>query len=234
MIRFDAFESLGVRVAAMSDRADGHCGLRGEDGAVGRAHLTSACGVEPLEIVCGNQVHDKNIAIVREEDRGRGTQPGRDPFAFTDGLITNVPELPLAVFVADCVPVFLLDPVCKAIALVHAGREGTLLRIAAHAVRLLEHEYGTCPANVQALIGPSAGPCCYEVSDVMAKEFVDAGFLAEGRFLDLWHANLQQLCAVGVQEINIAVAGTCTICSERFFSYRRDASQDRNMAMLML
>ena len=234
MMRFDAFESLGARLAAMSDRTEGHCGLRGEDGASGRERLAIACGGEPLEIVCGNQVHDKSIAIVREADRGRGTLPGSEPFAYTDGFATDVQGLPLAIFVADCVPVFLLDPVRKAIALVHAGRAGTMLRIAAHAVHVLEHEFGSHPANVHALIGPSAGPCCYEVSEGLAKEFVDAGFLAEGRFLDLWHANVQQLCAAGVQETNIAVTGVCTICSEQFFSYRRDASQDRNMALLML
>lgn len=234
MIRFGTLEAHGVRVVAMSDRSEGHCGVLGENGQLGRTRLAEGCGLDPFDIVCARQVHDRTIVRVNASDIGKGTRLGTQPYARTDGLITNVPGLPLAIFVADCVPVFLFDPVGRAIGLVHAGREGTLLQIATHAVGMMQHAFGTHPGNLHALIGPSAGPCCYEVSPELANAFRLAGFRTDGRMLDLWQANAQQLSLAGIPEMQIMVSGICTICSTRFFSYRHGDTICRNMALLML
>ena len=108
----------------------------------------------------------------------------------TDGLITNVPEVPLVILVADCVPLYLFDPVQRVAGLVHAGRQGTFDNIAGTAIANMRAAYGTHPRDVHAVIGPSAGPDAYEVSESMANDWRDAGLPANGRLLDLWRANV--------------------------------------------
>ena len=151
-----------------------------------------------------------------------------------DGLTTNLPNLTIGVTVADCVPVLLFDPVSGAIAALHAGRAGTTLNIAAAGVQAMVAAYGTQPGDLHAAVGPSAGPCCYEVSETMAAECAAAGVAARGRHLDLWTTNQQQLEAAGLKTAHIAVSGRCTICTPQFHSYRRDKSRARNLAIISL
>ncbi len=137
-------------------------------------------------------------------------------------------------FVADCVPVYLLDPETGGGGLVHAGREGTYRGISPLAVEAMQREFGTKPTDLHALIGPSAGPCCYEVSPELAHAFAEAGLPVDGRHLDLWQANAQQLTAAGLSPGRITVSGICTICDGRFHSHRAQPNAGRNMALLML
>ena len=223
MIRFGEFESLGLSLAAVSDKSDGDSALA--LGADGIRSFCGACGIDPAGVVRLRQVHGARIVEAR-------ISPG-DPVE-ADGLITRSPGCPIAVGVADCVPVFLFDPLARCAALVHAGREGTLRGIIPVAVTHLAEVYGTSPRNVHALVGPSAGPCCYEVSVEMAENFSDAGLPSRGRHLDLWAANSLQLVRAGVPEHQVQITGICTICDGRFHSYRADASPRRNMAVLMI
>ena len=225
---------LGVRVAAMSDLSDGDCRLNGVEGADGRRRFFAQCDVVPDCVTAGKQVHSSRIAIVGAGDRGRGANEGAPPFTETDGLITDVSALPLVISVADCVPVFLVDPVRRAIGLVHAGRVGTEKSISAMAIAEMARVYGTTPANVHAVIGPSAGPDTYEVSEAMAAEFAARGFPVRGRCIDLWEANAQQLESRGVPRTQIHVSGICTIAAGRFHSHRAHNNGARNLALLML
>ena len=234
MIRFQQFEALGVTVAAMSDRADGDCAWAADGGGAARAKVCARCGLDHGGLVCARQVHGATVVRSRQDDRGRGVRPGKPRFDAVDAMVTDVAGLPLAVFVADCVPVYLFDPQRRAAALVHAGREGTRQQIGPKALHVLNREFGSRPCDLHALIGPSAGPCCYEVSPEIAENFAQAGLPARGRHLDLWEANARQLVAAGVPEDQVAVAGVCTICDGRFHSYRRDGGSARNMVLLAL
>ncbi len=237
MFRFDSLEILGVRAAVLTDASDGDCRLHGADpagAAETRARVCCALGVAALDLVCAKQVHGTMVQCAEERDRGRGVREGIDAFDATDAMATGTPDTPLAIFVADCVPVYLFDPVRRAIALVHAGREGASKRIAARTVDTLVQMYGTSPKDLHAVIGPSAGPCCYEVSEPMAEAWRASGLPASGRYLDLWAANATQLAACGVPKPHIQVSGICTICDTRFHSHRRNADGRRNMALLML
>lgn len=237
MTRFEILESLGVAVAAMSDRSDGDCRLSGPDGPLAHgnhARFCAACGVPPDDLVCAEQVHRATVVCAGEADRGR-IGCGRKPrFEAADGLVTGVAGLPLAVFVADCVPLYLYDPQRRVGGLVHAGREGTRLNIAGAAVAALERELGSEPADLHAVVGPSAGPCCYEVSPEIARAFAAAHLPVRGAHLDLWQANVQQLGAAGVPRGHVWVAGICTICDGRYHSHRREPGGARNMALLEL
>lgn len=222
MLRFESLERLGVGVSAISEKSDGDCGA----GAAGGA-FCAELGLDYAGVVRGRQVHGHHVAAVGAGERGLCLWD-------TDGLVTDVPGLPLGVTVADCVPVYLFDPRKRVAGVVHAGREGTRQGIAANAVRLMAERFDSRAVDVYAVIGPSAGPCCYEVSEAMAEEFRGLGLATEGRRLDLWESNAGQLVESGVPRGQIEVAGVCTICGDRFFSYRRGNGGKRNLALVCL
>ncbi|HRI87152.1 MAG TPA: polyphenol oxidase family protein [Candidatus Hydrogenedentes bacterium] len=234
MVRFETLEQLGVRVAVMSDIGDGDCRLSSSDGMAARRRFCEASGVPYEHVAIGCQVHGAQIAIVNENDRGRGHEGFHAAFEATDGLITDVPGLPIGLSIADCVPVFLFDSKRRAIGLVHAGREGTMQRIAALAVEAMQRVYDCEPSDIHAVIGPSAGPKSYEVSEEMAQAFTAAGFPARGRYIDLWEANAMQLVSAGLRRDTITIAGVCTIASGRFHSHRAHGNGARNLALIML
>ncbi|HQE83798.1 MAG TPA: polyphenol oxidase family protein [Candidatus Hydrogenedentes bacterium] len=232
MIRFREFEALGVSIAAVTEREDGDCCDPRPGNA--RSSCCAALEISSESLVCCNQVHGASVAVVGEQERGRGGVSRDSALASTDGLVTAEPGLPLAVFVADCVPLFLFAPSFRVAGLVHAGRQGTRSNIAAAAIRVMENGFGVSPADVHALIGPSAGPELYEVSEELAADWESAGLPRSGRNLDLWEANRIELCAVGVPEHQIHVSELCTIEGGRFFSYRGGDRTARNMAVLMI
>jgi len=221
-VRFSFLERLGIQVAAISEKADGDCG----EGVAGEA-FCAELGVDYAAVIRGRQVHGDHVAAVGEGERGLCLWN-------TDGLVTDVPGLPLAVTVADCVPVYVFDTCRRVAGVVHAGREGTRQGIAAQAVRLMAERFSCRAGDIHAVIGPSAGPCCYEVTDVMAGEFRTLGLPTEGRRLDLWESNAGQLVKAGVPRDQIEVTGICTICGDRFFSYRRGNEGKRNLALICL
>lgn len=216
MIRFEQLEDLGVRVAAMSDATDGDCS--GTD----FGHFVARCGLSRGDVATVRQVH--GVAVVDAAEAGIDA----------DALVTADPARAMAIRIADCVPVFLYDPVKRTGALVHAGREGTRQGIAAAVVTALASRYGSAPGNIHAVIGPSAGVCCYEVAPAMAQEFAALGLPVNGRRLDLWGANALQLASAGLARERIHVVGECTICTDRYHSYRRDKAGGRNAALLAL
>jgi hypothetical protein len=237
MLRFETFEELGVAAAVMSDMSDGDCGFTGSDPATAarnRERVCGPCSVDPHHLVCAQQVHGSVVVWASESDRGRHYGGSLELFPGTDAILTGARGLPVAIFVADCVPVLLYDKRNHVGGLVHAGREGTFLRVTEKAVAGMRERYGSNPDDVYALIGPSAGPCCYEVNTEMARFFADAGVPVSGRNLDLWKANFMQLRANGIPESNITIAGTCTVCTTAFFSHRRQPNGARNVVLFVL
>lgn len=237
-MRIEVLERLELRAAAFSELAAGDMGLkdRTDPGPVmaARRAFAGACGLDGTRLVCAQQVHGTQVACVGEVDAGRGAASYDDALPSTDGLITDTPGLPLAILTADCVPVFLYDPKRRACGVLHAGREGTVGNICGEGVARLKESFGCGPVNIHAWIGPSAGPCCYEVSREMAQAFGAAGLPVSGRHLDLWEANAVQLRASGLRAEHITLSGACTICDERFHSYRRTKTTARNMALIAL
>ncbi|MFO0584498.1 MAG: peptidoglycan editing factor PgeF [Anaeromyxobacter sp.] len=148
-----------------------------------------------------------------------------------DAVVSRAPGVAATVAVADCVPLLLADPDSGAVAAVHAGWRGTLAYAAGEGVRALGREAGAAPGRLLAAIGPSIGPCCYEISDDLAARF-EAAFGADvvrrnpRPHLDLWAANARALAAAGVSDGRIDVLRRCTSCErELFFSHRRDAGR---------
>lgn len=156
-----------------------------------------------------------------------------------DAVVCLAPGVAACVSVADCVPILLADPESGAVAAVHAGWRGTVGRAAAEGVRALALETGAQPGRLLASIGPSIGPCCYEVSPDLAARFEEelgASAVRGGRVprLDLWASNVAVLRAAGVSAERVEVLGRCTACEQDlFFSHRRDAGRTgRQMAFI--
>jgi hypothetical protein len=184
------------------------------------------------------QTHTTNVAVVHAGDRG--TQ-----FLETDGMVTNVPGICLVTFYADCVPLYFVDPVAKAIGLSHSGWRGTVGKMGKVTVEKMVSEYGCKPENILAAIGPSICQDCYEVSeDVIErfKEAFDASLWPElfyrkdnGKYqLDLWEANRQIFLEAGIPEQNIAVTNVCTHCNpDILFSHRTTGDKRGNVSAFL-
>ena len=211
-----------------------------------------ALGTTPDRIVRTRQEHTNIVRAVGEADAGKGITKHRDPGGY-DGLVTDTPGLVLSVYVADCVPVLIADPVRRAIGAVHSGWRGTVARIAKEAIRMMETLYGTDPKDLICAIGPSIGKECYEVSADVAEQFlsefppaengVGAEEIAAKRpekedkyLLDLKAANRRVLREAGVPAGQIETLPYCTCCEpEKFFSHRATEGKRGNLgAFLML
>jgi YfiH family protein len=184
-----------------------------------RRRFAAALGFDPARLVSSRQVHGDDVLFV--DDRFRPDAP----LIPADIQITNRPGWLLTLRFADCVPVLLFHPGRRVVAAVHAGWRGTLRRAPACALRAMRERYDVEPGEVLAGIGPSIGPCCYEVGPEVASEFRDyQGVVTPGKprpHLDLWEANRQTLVSAGVPVEQIEVARVCTRCrSDLFFSHR--------------
>jgi len=160
-----------------------------------------------------------------------------------DAAITTRTDVAVAVKVADCVPILLAHP-HGGVAAVHAGWRGTAQQIAGAAARDLASAVGGPVSGIVAAIGPSVGPCCYEVGQEVRETFEAAGFAALDLHrwfapiespratdtLDLWRANHDQLVAAGLDPANVHVAGLCTVThADWFWSYRREGAKAGRM-----
>lgn len=163
---------------------------------------------------------------------------------YGDALATARPGLPLAISTADCLPIVLYDARAGRLAAVHAGWRGTVQSVARAAVADLLVA-GSAPADLVVAIGPSIGPCCYEV-DAPVIERLEAAFpdgwqtwvtpKGPGKWmLDLWRANLDQLTAAGVAPARVDTLGLCTGCRpDLLFSFRRERGAGRLVTVAAL
>ncbi|MHB0884279.1 MAG: peptidoglycan editing factor PgeF [Bacillota bacterium] len=210
-----------------------------------RRRALSGAGLSLPSVVAAEQVHGGRVARVGRREAGRGASARETAIPGVDALVTDEPDLTLMIGCADCVPVYLVDPKRPAIGLAHAGWRGTVARIAAETVRAMADAFGSRPEAILAAVGPSIGPCCYEVDEPVAgpvrRAFGEAArtlLRPAGRpdrwFLDLWAANRQALLDAGLRPENIGVAGVCTSChQDRFFSHRASGGKAGRMAALL-
>lgn len=203
-----------------------------------KKRIAAAIGVDVDSMTFTHQTHTTNVAVVREEDRG-----GR--FMETDGMITNVPGICLVTFYADCVPLYFVDPVHKAIGISHSGWRGTVGKMGKVTVEKMRKEYGTNPEDVIAAIGPSICQDCYEVSEDVIVEFknnFDENLWDElfyqkenGKYqLNLWKANEAVFLEAGIRKENIAVTNVCTHCNpDILFSHRTSGFNRGNLSAFL-
>jgi hypothetical protein len=180
------------REAALRKLSGYHDEIRAEIGA-GSHHLVTA-----------EQVHGAGVAVV--------TAPSPEPVRGVDALVTDSPQVCLGIYVADCGPVWLVDPVRRAIGCVHSGRKGTALGVVPAAIEAMVTSFGCEPSRMIAQLGPCIRPPHYEV--------------------DFAAAIVEQCRAAGLR--SVFDSGTCTASeSGRYYSYRREQGRTGRMIALL-
>lgn len=202
--------------------------------------LSAAFDIPKENFFTVDQVHGTEILII-DDNTAAVEEVGSLPF---DGIITAKPGCAIGVKTADCVPIFLVDPVRRIIGAVHAGWRGTALAIAAKTVDVFIKKFGSDPKAVISVIGPAIGPCCYEVDEKVLHPLKGYGngapfFAGEeaGKWmLDLGAINTIQLIKQGVPAGNIYSAELCTSCyRDIFFSHRGEGGgTGRQLNFIML
>lgn len=198
----------GFRGAAFGDASDGN----GRDDTEQRLRISNQLGI-PSAWASMRQVHGDIVITVGESGvAGDG-----------DGLVTESHGLPLAIAIADCLPVVIEGD--QSVALVHAGWRGVAAEVIGSGLEAMR-SLGDTPRR--AAIGPSIGPCCFEVGDEVVAAI--GGFAtktnAGTQSVDLWSAAAAQLAGLNVWRSDI-----CTFAEPAYRSYRRDATSDRQVAV---
>ncbi|HJC38955.1 MAG TPA: peptidoglycan editing factor PgeF [Candidatus Mediterraneibacter faecigallinarum] len=201
-------------------------------------------GVRCEDMVLSQQTHTANVRVVTGADRGKGITRERD-YTDVDGLITNEPGICLVTSFADCVPLYFVDPVKKAIGLSHSGWRGTVGKIGKRTVEMMGESFGSDPADILAAVGPSVCMDCYEVSgDVIEKfrQVFDEKLWPELFYekengkcqLDLWKANELIFLESGILPEHMAVTNLCTHCnSEILYSHRAAGDKRGNLCAFL-
>lgn len=208
--------------------------------------FAKAVGYDIERLVFSNQVHGTNIRVIdSEEDAGKGMIKVSD-IKEVDGLVTNLPNIPLMTFYADCVPIYYYDKVNNVIGLVHSGWKGTVSNIAGRMVQTMQEVYNSNPADIICAIGPSICKSCYEVDDVVidkAKEsFNEEEYKQiveekqDGKYqLDLHLACKINLMNAGILAENIAMPDLCTCCNNNIlYSHRASNGKRGNLAAVIM
>lgn len=205
--------------------------------------LAAALDTRKEQFVCTDQTHTTNVIRVGKEDCGYGVTRQK-PYTDVDGLVTDEPGVVLSTFFADCVPLYFVDTVNRAIGLSHSGWRGTVGRMGQRTLEKMATEFGTNPKDIVAAVGPSICQDCYEVSEDVAEEFIKefSGHADEilinkgnGKYqLDLWKTNEIVLIEAGVKKENIAVTNICTCCNpDVLFSHRASKGKRGNLGAFM-
>ena len=220
---------------------------RGDDEAAVRENyrrIAAALGTDAKQFVCSDQTHTTNVRRVTKADAGKGVVIPKD-YTDVDGLITNEPGIVLSTFYADCVPLYFVDPVHRAIGLSHSGWRGTVNKMGQVTIEAMKREFGSRAADLYCAIGPSICQDCYEISRDVAEEFMKAfpehvnDILiqkSEEKFqLDLWKANEIVMLESGVLPEHLAVTNICTCCNPtELFSHRASKGKRGNLAAFLM
>ena len=196
-----------------------------------RELLASNIGIPLSDFTIPKQIHSGTVTIVPKEMRGYGAADLDTAVEATDAVVTDVPGLCLTVLAADCVLVLFYDPLKKVIAAVHAGWRGTVKLAAQKTAETLREDFNCNPTDILVGIGPSIGPCHYEVGPEVISQVEDTfgstdsyirDETPDGKgYFNLWEANKRQVIEVGIPAQNIEVAQICTYCNAHLFFSER-------------
>lgn len=219
-----------------------HVGDEAEGVIENRKKLMKIWGKSIADMVCCEQVHGNQVAAVDNLYKGRGALEYNTALPGYDAMITDTPGLFLALFYADCLPIFLFDPIKKVIAMIHSGWKGTMGKIVCQTVESMKNNYQVKPEDIQAFIGPGISRCCFEISLELAekvkKEFASFDnilFYNNGHYnWDLAATNNDLLVSAGLLKNNISICNLCTTCdTDNFFSYRGEGGSTGRMAAVI-
>jgi YfiH family protein len=188
-------------------------------------------------IIDVKQVHGTEIIVVNSYDMIYD----KDVLE-ADGLVTDLPGIALITYHADCVPVYFVDITKKVVALAHSGWKGTFNNITGKMIKTMIEHYNSKKEDILIGIGPSIGPCCYEVKDDLIQMFTKRypnykdiiRINGDRTLLDLWRVNYLQIIDEGIPKENIIQSNVCTSCNtDKFYSYRKEKGIDKRMVAVI-
>lgn len=195
-----------------------------------RQHMLQALGLGHTTLCTVRQVHGSEVCVVDAEALRHGVRE-----TAADALVTALPQVPLGVLVADCLPIVLYTVDPPVLGVIHAGRMGTLQRVVGRTLKVMQQRFGVTPARVFAVFGPAIGGCCYTLDARAVRPFQEA-FPNWQEFMtphgpDRWTmqlttANATQLWAAGVPAGHIQYADVCTACyRQQLYSHRAEGPE---------
>ena len=202
-----------------------------------RKNFLSYLGINYQDLVCAKQIHSDKIKYVKEVDKGKGALDYESSLSGIDAFITDKRNVPLAIFTADCLSVFLYNPKVPAIGLVHAGWRSSKEKITQKTIESMKENFNSLPQDICVSFGPAIRDCCYEVGEPFLGYFPHAVLKKNNTYyLDLIEINKRQALECGIKEENIFDSDICTSChKEDFFSFRREGKNcGRLMSVIML
>jgi YfiH family protein len=206
----------------LSQKLDGQMILR-LGGDANREKFFSKIGIDIRSVVSADLVHGNKIKVISSLDKSR-------EISNTDGLITSERDVCLTVTVSDCLPIFFFEPKQGIIGLAHAGWRGVLANIAREMIDKMVSEYGIEASSIQVYVGPHIKDCHFEIKNDILDKFSlypESVIKREGKtFVNLSHIIISQLNSLGLKNNNIEVDLDCTYCSNKYFSFRRDRTDD--------
>ena len=227
-----------------------HIGDSLQDVLDNRSVVADYLSVSPDRITCGNQVHGLNAVRVTEDLIGAGAMSSDTAIPDCDAIYTDIPNVPLFLFTADCVPVGIYDPVHHVVATVHAGWRGAIGHLPVITIEAMQRDFGTRFEDCYVYLGPSIGPESFEVNQELADTFTDEwkkitdansdelvryivrdGASKATPHVDLWRFIEENLLQRGVPKDQICIGGTDSMTDENCFSYRREHGKTGRMAL---
>ena len=227
-----------------------HIGDSLQDVLDNRSIVANHLGVSPKRITCGNQVHGLNAVRITEDLIGAGAMSSNTAIPDCDAVYTDIPNVPLFLFTADCVPVGIYDPVHHVVATVHAGWRGAIGHLPVITIEAMQRDFGTHFEDCYVYLGPSIGPKSFEVNQELADTFTDEwkkitdanidelvryivrdGASKATPHIDLWRFIEEDLFQRGVPMDKICIGGTDSMTDKNCFSYRREHGKTGRMAL---
>lgn len=227
-----------------------HIGDSLQDVLENRSIVANHLGVTSDRITCGNQVHGLKAVRITEELIGAGALSPDTAIPDCDAVYTDIPNVSLFLFTADCVPVGIYDPVHHVVATVHAGWRGAIGHLPVITIEAMKRDFGTRFEDCYVYLGPSIGPKSFEVNQELADTFTDEwkkitdttsdelvryivreGALQATPHVDLWRFIEEDLLQRGVPKAQICISGTDSMTDENCFSYRREHGKTGRMAL---
>ncbi|KUG02714.1 hypothetical protein ASZ90_019908 [hydrocarbon metagenome] len=202
-----------------------------------RQEFTNIFGIGLNRVVCCEQVHGSSVAYIDGELAGRGAEDYYTSLPAIDAMVTNTPGVMLAAFYADCIPVFFLDPLKRAVAIAHSGWKGTRDRIVANTLQTMVEQFGSDIVDIEVFLGPGIGRCCFQIQPDLAEKVSKVfpgfdGIMYRNReiFWDLRLTNRNILIEAGIKPMKIIDCGICTSCrTDSFYSHRREKGKTGRM-----
>ena len=197
-------------------------------------HLSKELNYDKRTLVHMKQIHSDIVHIIDENDNFENPP-------ICDALITNRPNTPLMVMVADCSPILFYDDKLQVIAVAHAGRQGAFKNIIKNVVESFVNYFNSETKNIYVSVGTSIGSCCYEVGSEIYEESKLLGLeyaiqkTQNSYYLDISKILKTQLIACGIKDKNIDISKECSCCkNNKYFSYRADGTTGRFCGIIFL